>query len=92
MSDYSDAAPNVSKFKSATEFEDDFPVPGPASSGSPEPTAGRKLALYNAYVAEYNSNSGAVQLRRLSRSMDVPHKWVLILHDEVRAALAVVRG
>jgi len=90
MSLYTDAAPNVSKLKSESEFMSDFPEPAPPSEPVPEPNASKKVALYNAYMAEFNSCGGVVALSRLARRMHVPPNWCRIIDREVKAAMAVV--
>ena len=92
MSDYTDAAPNVSKLRSEAEFSADFPAPPPPPEPVPEPTGPSKVALYAAYLAEYTANGGAVDLRRLATSQGVPYHWCVILRDEVAAARAVVHA
>jgi len=90
MSDYTDAAPNVSKLKSEAEFKLDFPAPPEPSPPPPEPNAVKKAALYAAFVAEYNANGGAVALKRLAKSQGVPLRWCKILAAEVAAAKGAV--
>ncbi|MEE9367165.1 MAG: hypothetical protein V3W44_10790 [Dehalococcoidales bacterium] len=92
MSDYTDAAPNVSKIVGVSAFKADFPKPAPPAPPVPEPNSAKKTALYEAYVAEYNSNNGAVALSRLARTMQVPRNWCVILDREIRAAIAAVHA
>lgn len=90
MSDYTDAAPNVSKLRSEAEFRSDFPASAPPAPPAPEPKAARKAALYAAFRAEYNGNGGAVDLAKLARDQGVPIKWCRILMREVVAGKASV--
>jgi hypothetical protein len=90
MSDYTDAAPNVSQLKSETEFKADFPEPAPPPAPLPDPSAQKKAELYAAYVAEYTANGGAVALRRLARTVKVKYSWAVTLDREVRAAIAAL--
>lgn len=92
MSEYTDAAPNVSQLVDELAFKVDFPEPPPPNPGPPQPNGAKKLALYEAYVAEYQANNGAVALSRLAREMNVPRNWCVILDREVRAAMAAVYG
>ena len=57
---------------------------------SPEPDAGTKLELLQAYANEYARNGGAVDLGALARAVNVPIHWATILDAEVRAAIAAV--
>ena len=90
MSIYTDAAPNVSKILGVTAFKEDFPEPPAPPEPVPAPTTAKKKALYEAYVAEYNANNGAVALSSLARTMGVPRRWCVILDREVKAAIAAV--
>lgn len=90
MSDYTEAAPNVSKLVTLTQFKLDFPAPRPPAPAPSEPDDTGKAALYQAFRTEYNTNGGAVDLRRLARSQAVPIKWCRILMREVAAAKAAV--
>jgi len=90
MSDFTDAAPNVSQLVTETQFKNAFPEPPPPDPPVPEPDAAKKLALLMAYRDEYNANNGAVALTRLARTMGVPRNWAVICDREVRAAIPVV--
>lgn len=92
MSDYTEAAPSVSRLVDAEQFAIDFPADAPPAPPLPNPTGAAKVALYAAYKAEYNSNGGAVDLRALAIAQGVPLHWCRILALEVAAARAVVHA
>jgi hypothetical protein len=92
MSEYSEAAPNVSKLVDEAEFQLDFPPPVEPPAPLPDPDGAKKRALYEAYVSEYRNNGGVVALARLARRQGVPPKWCQILDSEVKAAMAVFYG
>lgn len=90
MSDYTDAAPNVSKLATEAQFRNAFPPPPAPPAPPPEPTAGTQLELLQAYAAEYTSNGGAVDLGALARAVNVPLRWAQICDREVHAAIAAL--
>jgi hypothetical protein len=92
MSDYTDAAPNISQLATESQFKASFPEPPPPPEPLPEPDAATKLDLLMAYRDEYNANNGAVALSRLARKMNVPRRWCVVVDHEVRAAIAAVYG
>lgn len=87
---YDDAAPNVSKLRTEAQFKADFPPSPSPPAPLPEPDASQKAQLYAAFRDEYNSNGGAVDVRRLAQAEGVPLRWCLILAKEIVAGKAAV--
>lgn len=87
---YEDVAPNISQLATEAQFKASFPKPPPPPEPLPDPNADQKLELLMAYRDEYNSNGGAVDLRRLAKRVGVPLWWARVCDREVRAAIAEV--
>ncbi len=90
MSEYTEAAPNLSKLVDQAAFEKDFPEPVPPKPPVTTTTGAKKAALYAYVKAIYATGSRKVPLIRTAVAVGVPVLWVRIIVREIEAAIAAV--